>query len=85
MKKALFIVFVYALAFLGTSCGNKTKKQTNQETHVHQDGTIHEGAHHHENEEASEQESFVVGEDSTETQEHHEHDNDHDHDHGHEH
>ena len=84
MKKALFIVFVYSLVWVVTSCGNQSKN--NQETHVHQDGTVHEGEYHHENEELDvpEQESFVVGEDSTEIHEHHDHDgHDHDHDHSH--
>jgi len=87
MKKALIIVFVYSFVWVVTSCGNKTQ-DNNQETHVHQDGTAHEGAHHHEHEEkAPEQESFIVGEDSTEAHEHHDdgHDQDHDHDHEHEH
>jgi len=83
MKKSLFILFAYTFLVLLTAC-NSSNRSSQQDTHTHEDGTVHEGEHHHEDEnDLPEQESFMLGEDSAHMDDHHGHEEGHDH--GHEH
>jgi hypothetical protein len=86
MKKIFSIIAILAIVFAVSSCGNKKKKDSQaHDTHVHEDGSVHEN---HDNDTPA-QESFEVKEDSDahqhNTDEHaHEHGDEagHDHDNG---
>jgi hypothetical protein len=75
--KLLLILFAFLLA----SCGKTNDKK--DETHTHEDGTVHMGSH--EDHEKPQQESFEVEADSTGIDAGHIHDETDDHDHDHEH
>ena len=68
MKKLLFILLTYTFVLFISSCGNKSHDD-HSGVHTHEDGD-------HEEHAKPEQESFEVGNDSTEA-----HDHDHDHEH----
>lgn len=84
MKK---IMIMSAALFALAACGGNNDKDNNHDTHVHEDGTVHEN-HATEAATPAAQESFKVKADTTaatKAEHHHDHGDSHDHTHPHQH
>lgn len=96
MKRIVYTLTVVAIVFAVSSCGNKKKKDTNNAgSHVHEDGTVHAGETHIDDNTAKPaQEAFEVEADNDAEHKHeksegshegHDHGDDAGHDHDHDH
>lgn len=76
--KSVYLIIALGIVLGFTSCGGNT----NNNTHTHEDGCVHEN-HATETAKPTEQETFKVEADSSAACDEHDHDHSHDHNHDH--